>query len=212
MMRDSDETIQRVLVGLRDAEAPDGMERRIVDALENRASGHAAWYARGWKQFWKPVPERLNATQTWARRIALASTVAVCFVIAVINRERVPTQPKLRDHVAVSAPEVVAVGAAQIAHAPSTYPSARIRTRTPAPKRSLSNVHDSAALAEIHAASHPAPIAPLTQEEKLLRQIALRGDPQALAMLNPQIQARREAESEEEFLKFIEEPAKGDSE
>jgi hypothetical protein len=64
----------------------------------------------------------------------------------------------------------------------------------------------------MRAASHPAPEAPLTQEERLLLRIVHRGDPEELAMLNPQIRAQRDAESEAEFLKFVDESTKGDSE
>ena len=32
-MKNSDEAIERVLAGLRDAESPEGMERRILDAM-----------------------------------------------------------------------------------------------------------------------------------------------------------------------------------
>jgi hypothetical protein len=64
----------------------------------------------------------------------------------------------------------------------------------------------------MRAVSHPAPEAPLTEEEMLLVRIAHRADPQELAMLNPQVRARRDAESEAEFLKFVDDSTKGDSE
>ncbi len=40
-MKNSDEAIERVLAGLRDVEAPAGMERRILDGLEERAARRA---------------------------------------------------------------------------------------------------------------------------------------------------------------------------
>jgi hypothetical protein len=212
MMRDSEETIQRVLAGLRDAEAPHGMERRIVEALENRASGLAASNARGWKQLWLPIPTRSSATKTWAGRIALASILPVCFVIAVNNLRHVRMEPKLQSNIAGLSPEPIRAGVAHSAHSPSTEPSARIKPATPAPKARLSSVHESPALTEMRAVSHPAPIAPLTQEEKLLVRIVHRADPQELAMLNPQVRDQREAESEAEFLKFVDDSTKGDSE
>jgi hypothetical protein len=64
----------------------------------------------------------------------------------------------------------------------------------------------------MRAVSHPAPEAPLTEEEMLLVRIAHRAGPQELAMLNPQIRARRDAESEAAFLKFVDGSTEGDSE
>ena len=37
-MKNPDEAIERVLTGLRDAESPDGMNRRILDAMRDGAS------------------------------------------------------------------------------------------------------------------------------------------------------------------------------
>lgn len=212
MMRDSEETIQRVLTGLRDVEAPKGMERRIVDALEYRASGLAASNASGSKPFRLPIPARLSAVQLWSGSIAVAGVMAVSLVIAVSNHGRIPTPPKTRATASGMSFQVARAGVLQAVHSPSTDPSARIRSATPSLKVRLKSVHDSASLTETRAASHPAPIAPLTQEEKLLLRIAHRGNPEELAMLNPQVQAQRDAESEAEFLKFVDESTKGDSE
>jgi hypothetical protein len=82
----------------------------------------------------------------------------------------------------------------------------------PVPRARQSSVNDSAALTEMRAVSHPAPEAPLTQEEVLLVRLAHRAGPQELAMLDPLIRARQDTESEAEFLKFVDESIKGDSE
>jgi hypothetical protein len=55
----------------------------------------------------------------------------------------------------------------------------------------------------MRAPSYPAPTAPLTNEEKLLLRAVHTGDPQVMALLNPEVRARQEAESEAEFLKFV---------
>jgi hypothetical protein len=138
--------------------------------------------------------------------------MAVSLVIAVSNHGRVPTQQNALNNATDVSPEAVLTGVPQTAHSTFTNPSARIKTRTPAPQARVSHVHESAAFTETRAASHPAPSAPLTQEEKLLLRIAHRGDPEELAMLNPQVQAQRDAESEAECLKFVDESTKGDSE
>jgi hypothetical protein len=63
----------------------------------------------------------------------------------------------------------------------------------------------------MHAPSHPAPVAPLTNEEKLLLRAVHTGDPQVMAMLDPEVRARQEAESDAEFQKFVEQSG-GDNE
>lgn len=212
MMKDSEETIQRVLTGLRDAEALPGMERRIMDALESRVSGLAASSWRDWRPLRLAISARLAATQTWMGRIAVAGVSVVCLAVGVNNLRHIRMEPKLHSNVAGLLPEAVRAGARQTAHPPLADSSARIRTTTVVPKARKSNVHESAALKEMRAASHPAPEAPLTEEEKLLARIAHRADPQELAMLDPQIRARRDAESEAEFLKFVDDSTKGVSE
>ncbi len=53
------------------------------------------------------------------------------------------------------------------------------------------------------AASRPAPPIPLTLQEKLLLRVARSTDPAQLAMLNPEMRARQEAESNAEFRRFF---------
>jgi hypothetical protein len=74
------------------------------------------------------------------------------------------------------------------------------------------NDADAVLLAEMRAPSHPAPEAPLTQEERLLLRAVHLADPRVMAMLNPEVRARQEAESEAEFQAFVNQSGKGDSE
>ena len=69
-----------------------------------------------------------------------------------------------------------------------------------------------AGLRQMRAASHPAPEEPLTGEEKLLLRIVQKGDSQQMAMLNPQVREKQEAESEAEFKKFVEQSTTGERE
>ena len=48
----------------------------------------------------------------------------------------------------------------------------------------------------------------MTQEEKLLLRVVHKGDPQVIAMLDPEERARQEAKSEAEFQKFVEQSGK----
>jgi hypothetical protein len=67
-------------------------------------------------------------------------------------------------------------------------------------------------LRETGAPSHPAPEEPLTEQEKLLLLIVHKSDPEEMAMLNPEIRERQEAEGEAEFKEFVEQSIKGESE
>ena len=52
----------------------------------------------------------------------------------------------------------------------------------------------------------------MTEEEKLLLQVVHKGDAQEMAMLNPAVREKQEAEEEAEFHKFVEQSIKGESE
>jgi hypothetical protein len=54
--------------------------------------------------------------------------------------------------------------------------------------------------------SFPAPPEPLTEQEKLLLQIAHRRDPQEMAMLNPAVQAQQQAAEAAEYEEFFKPP------
>jgi hypothetical protein len=197
-MKNADEAIGRVLAGLRDAEAPAGMERRILKAVAARSA----------------VPTAVGPR--WARRIALAGMIAACLFIAitVIHRNgHPPTQARQR---VVAHPST---GLAATEHEASLLPNQSIapigklaRTTAPTRKVQLISIADAVLLSEMRAPSHPAPEAPLTNEERLLLRAVHLGDPQVMAMLNPEVRARQEAESEAEFQRFIEQSGKGDPE
>jgi hypothetical protein len=59
---------------------------------------------------------------------------------------------------------------------------------------------------------HPAPQAPLTEQERLLLRMVQTEAPEQIAMLNPEIRAKQEAQSEAKFQEFVEQSIKGDRE
>ena len=71
---------------------------------------------------------------------------------------------------------------------------------------------DAVSYQEMRAASHPAPEEPLTQEEKLLLRLVHKGEPQVMAMLNPEIREMQDAQSEAEFNQFVEQSIKDQNE
>ena len=65
---------------------------------------------------------------------------------------------------------------------------------------------DSVAMSEMQAASFPAPPMPLTEQERLLVRMVHHGDGVELAMLDPKMEALRDAEEKEEFRSFFAKP------
>jgi hypothetical protein len=190
----SEETIGKVLTGLREAQASPGLERRILAAIEAHASARKA------------------ATPRWTWSVALTGMVAACllFAITAIYRHEHPST-QARQHVfpaesAESTQEALLLPQKPIA--PARTP---VRTASPVRMEQPISAAEAVLLREMHAPSHPAPIEPLTQEEKLLLRAVHTGDPQVLAMLNPEVRARQEADSKAEFQQFIEQSG-GDNE
>jgi hypothetical protein len=67
-------------------------------------------------------------------------------------------------------------------------------------------VRETTHLREIRAANHPAPEAPLTEEEKLLIRIAHKGDPAQIAALDSSLWHERDARERAEVRSFFESP------
>ena len=69
-MKNSEDAIGKVLAGLRDAEAPVGMERRILHGLEERVAGRAGSGWRAWLPIWVGAQRSMT---TWSRSRRLLS-------------------------------------------------------------------------------------------------------------------------------------------
>ena len=203
-MRGSEEAIEKVLAGLRDAEAPAGMERRILGALEER---EVVRVRLGWRSF---VPEWLGASESqglvWG--VGLAGLLMVVLVIPVVRRSvRVPAYAK--GNLAPAAGMVnraVSEGVAKSAHFFSGQSGVRAMKGAEVQEVGTTGVQDSDALAveEMHAESRPAPPLPLTEQERLMLRLVHSGDRQELAKLNPMVRMDQEAEETAEFQRFFE--------
>jgi hypothetical protein len=186
-MRNSEETIEMIMAGLRDAEASPGMEGRILASVEARAS------------------ERRVATPRWAWAMAMAGVAAALLFIAILSIHRHGQPPaQAQQHVLPAETARDAQPATLLSQKPIEFNKAVAPRRTGARIRS----EEAVLLSDLHTPSHPAPEAPLTQEEKLLLRVVHKGDPQVIAMLDPEERARQEAKSEAEFQKFVEQSGK----
>jgi hypothetical protein len=192
-MRNSDETIERVLAGLRDAEAPAGMERRIVDTLRTGASERRRWSST---LLFRPL--------TFAAVSAIAVASIVCW-IALGGHQTKHNNATSEKHAIPSNPQPVEV---RVASASSIQPLSdksplRASSKITSPIKTLAPERKLIALPETRTANKPAPEAPLTDEEKLLLRIAHKNDPVELAALNPMLRAAEDAQEKAEVKTFF---------
>jgi hypothetical protein len=200
-MKYSDEPIDRVLAGLRNVEVPTGMEDRIVAAAQSLASTKSASTRLPGKPLW------LLALTDRQRAWRAASAVAVAAIVAAVAVTAIHRHPATQSELH-SNPAVL-----QARDLRTEEPDARLTPRTPViPTRSRLHTQSAHLVAADSMAyphrrrslSQPAPEAPLTQQEKLLRRIAQSGNPHELAMLNSEVRTRREAQEDAEFQEFVE--------
>jgi hypothetical protein len=194
-MINSEETIGKVLAGLRNAEASPSLERRILTAVEARAAQRPAA-----KPIW-----------TWSVAFAGVMAVFVFLAITVIYRYEHPST-QARQQVLPAESVGGTRDTSLLPQKPITSTRTPTRTATPVRKAQPISAEDAVLLSEMRAPSHPAPEAPLTREEKLLLRAVHIGDPQVMAMLDPEVRARQEAESEAEFQKFVDQSGNEDQE
>jgi hypothetical protein len=203
-MKDPEKAIEKVLAGLRNADAPIGMERRILEKLQDQApAGARSGGRRRWRPVWLVMPVRPVGSRFMAWGIVLAGVFAVVFAIPAIRRlGHVSVMPKTISSAASPvrpATSEVAVKRAQ----PLKLRSEARWMKVSARRAEVASDSESLALEEMHAASQPPPPMPLTEQERLLLRIAHKGDPVELAMLDPKLQAIRDLEERAEFQSFF---------
>jgi|GEM_PF-859245 len=218
-MKNSEEAIEKVLAGLRDTEAPDGMERRILKVLEDQASARPRSVWRRFRPPWLIAPVRPAATRSLAWGVAFAGLFAVALAVPAIRRlGHAPAQSSAQSlsqskrnsapagSLPLAAPRTQETPktAAKSAELPPPRPGMRSGAKTNVSRAKAVRDGDSVALNEMHDTSYPAPPMPLTEQEKLLLRIAHRGDPVELAMLDPAVRAERDAEEKADVTKFFE--------
>ena len=184
-MKNPDEAIDRVMAGLRDAQAPEGMEQRILQGMREQTmnSSHG------------------SAARPWGWSLALASVVAAAVFAVWVHRARHDaTESSARQ--AVANPVLVAPRVTHEIAVKTALPikrSAHLKTRHVA---AVDN--DALAVSEMLAPSQPAPPVPLTEQEQLLRRVVRSSDPQELAMLEPEARAAQLEKEKAEVRRFFE--------
>jgi len=201
-MKDADGTIERLLTGLRDAEPPGGMERRILEALDGMEAREAVTSASLRRLPFRPAIAML-----------LACTVILMAVFTVEQRKHVPGQQlvPLKPHGTLHGrPGQAGQATEGLNGAPNIFSSLRVGQK---PQRSngaalrqlppVKHPHDAPAAGETQTASFPAPPLPLTEQERLLLRLAHRGGDDNMAILNPDTRAAQTAKATEQFQQFF---------
>jgi hypothetical protein len=200
--------IEAALWGLRSARAADGLEERVLAAVRSRAVARESRNGVG-----------LGRWMVWSG-VAATALVVVWAVVAGMRYETAARRHELARNEAArefhvtqrsgSAPgetSRVADGAVKSV----AVSGAKTERKRVVLRRAVEQ--ESAAQAPVELQSYPAPEAPLTEQERLLLQVAHSHDPKVLlAMLDPAARAARVTEEKIEVQHFFGVPAKGDQE
>ncbi|WP_158821896.1 hypothetical protein [Granulicella sp. S156] len=195
MKKTSDELIHQALTGLRGAKPRDGMDQRLLGALEKHAAAPTPFWSRAIRLPWR-----------W--QFAAAIPVAAALVVTIAHLtlgNNVTTTATLQQP---SAHTVIATNTSPKSICPSNESECpkppvletprlqRVTKTTSTPDASQPNpliANDQQALDDTNAPSHPAPPMPLTQQERLLLRATRRGEPTEVAELEPLREPARRA-------------------
>ena len=184
-----------ILHALANPTPPPNLEQRILQSLNQHLTArHALTTARP-----QTVRQRLHA----ARHILFPTgAIAVATLLATLSWTISQPHPNTTaTHLPTHA----------TAPTPTQLPTSTPTDVAPIPLTpSLPATHTPSPVTSLHppltAINRPPPPLPLTEQEKLLRRIALTRDPDQLALLNPEIRARNQAADEAEFQTFFKPP------
>lgn len=213
-MKHPDEVIDKVLAALRDTEPPLGIERRILQALDGHAPQPHRWLGRS---VWPLSPAGPLHASSWAYGAAVAIVIALALLIPASRRRPSPLTSSGNVRVPGSSPfaSPPATVSSSLPPAPTVVsppPRRNVAARNPTSRSAASQAQqpaedaDALALEELHAASQPAPPLPLTREERFLLRLAHKGDPEELAILDPNLRAKQDVEARAEFHIFFDPP------
>jgi len=189
----SDEAIDRLLTGLRNAEPPQGMERRVLEAAQARVAERNGW---------------MDAVLVRSRPWAVAAVGVVILSLAASNA----LHKKGRiEGTSVKTPIAsrAVIQAAQLEEAPAAGRPRRGEVSLPRQNEAKAEVlsaEDALAVSEMNAPSRPAPPLPLTRQEELLAEAVHQAGPEELSSLRAEVRARQMELSKAEFHDFFEPP------
>lgn len=195
-MKDSDQAMEKVLAGLRDAEPPAGMERRILETVQNHDVTRPRW---GWLTALSP---RIAATPMVYAATLAGAVILVLALPAMRHRHHAPIQsaqtiPSVP--ISPASPATVAESAEPRPPTTVTPPQRRSKPR----KLEITDPEEALAVREMNAPSRPAPPLPLTEQEKLLVRFVRTRTPEELAAIDPAKWAAQDEQQRAEFDRFF---------
>ena len=197
-----DDAIDKVLASLREATPPEGMQTRIAQRLANPATSLPT------TTHWRDLLAGSTPAGAWWRGAIIGAATATFVIGAVLLIHRTLPAP-LQSVAAINTVRPVSTPpqptlASQSRAIPCARPAV-LRVATAVPAHEPEDLR-AETYAESTAPSRPAPVLPLTPQERSLARLARTADPRELASLNPEFQARLEAEHAAEFARFFAPP------
>jgi hypothetical protein len=207
-----DDAIDKTLAALRDAAPPEGMQARIAHRLQQPAA--VAAHSR-----WRHLLTGSTLSAAWGRGALTGAATALLIVGALLLAQHgLRTKPE-PEHYAIgeiAAARNAAPAITPVSSSARTLPIGEARANLCAStdatagaqraRRALPAYRDQTLRDARFAPSHPAPVLPLTAQERALVELARTANPTVLAALNSETQARMEAEDAAEFNKFFAPP------
>jgi len=195
-MKDSDQAIEMVLTGLRDAEVPAGMERRILETVQNQASAHSRWD-------WLTAAAHRIAGRPMAYAATLAGVIALVLAIPAINQRRYAPVQSAKTIPSAPLPPAPATTVAENSKPQRPAIATRSSRRTKPRKLEVTDPEEALAVSEMNAPSRAEPPLPLTEQEKLLVRFVRTRTPEELAAIDPTKWAAEDEQQRAEFDKFF---------
>ena len=201
-MKRPEEAIDRCLAGLREVEAPEGLESRVLARLQRakQAPGSTVLARAG--------------QASWAVAAGLVAVLSLVTGWGVFRRAeerpRLPARTSGGD--GRSAGESAPAEREAVVEAEKAKGEVPVRGRRQKPVMQRRDAveawrQDPAFLRRMHGGSFPAPPEPLTAQERLLQQIVRRGDEIQKAELDPAVREKRNSDEAKAVLAFFEPPA-----
>jgi hypothetical protein len=193
-----DDAVEKVLAALKTAAPPVGMDTRIAERLRQTQATTTA----------PPWRNRIVAslpTAAWWRGALTGTAMATLAIAAVLFLQRTTRIPPKPIASAPSSSPIAAMPVSSTAATPCPNPRV-LRAHSIAPVFEVPPPTTEMLRSESLARSRPAPAMPLTAQERELSRLVRVVGPGQLATLNPETQAKLEAEDAAEFEKFFTPP------
>jgi hypothetical protein len=227
-----DNTIDRALTALRDAQPRPGLEGRILASLEHRTAAPqpARFHISAHVTLWTAASAALLAI---ASLIILHQHFAPMTNVGSASTQHTPNSVILSERSESKNPEIArratnakpfsTTNLSRTTNTLSSRPERAARSGETPVFRSCPDHHDTGCptdedrgltttptdaqlLADLHAPSHPAPPLPLTPQEKLFLRLLRYGNATQLAELNPMVRAKQDADETTAFKSFFPDP------